>query len=149
MAVDKGIYRIIDANANRLKEGLRVCEEVSRFILNDNRLTRGLKSIRHEADGLLDALIGSSLCIAGRDSVHDTGRFIHTGRELRRSGVSDVFCANIQRVKESIRVLEEFSKICNKKCALGFKDLRYRVYEIEKKAVMSLRGARRATKQST
>jgi hypothetical protein len=142
-----GIYRIIDANANRLKEGLRVCEEVCRFILDDNRLTRGLKNIRHESDALLDALAGKSFCIAGRDSIHDTGRFIHTSRELRRTGVSDVFCANIQRVKESIRVLEEFSKIQNRKCAraprasrvsLGFKDLRYRVYEIEKQAVNRL-----------
>jgi len=129
----RGIYRVIDANANRLKEGLRVCEEVGRFILNDNRLTRDLKEIRHEADGLLGALACRSVCLSGRDSAHDTGRTIHTSRELKRTCVSDIFCANIQRVKESIRVLEEFSKITNKKCALGFKDLRYRVYEIEKR----------------
>ncbi|MFA6384789.1 MAG: hypothetical protein WCY10_05405, partial [Candidatus Omnitrophota bacterium] len=69
-----GISRVIDANANRLKEGLRVCEEVARFILNDGRLTRGLKEIRHEADGLLDALISRSDCLFERDSTHDTGR---------------------------------------------------------------------------
>lgn len=133
-AASSGIDRIIDANANRLKEGLRVCEEVGRFILNDNRLTRDLKEIRHEVDGLMDALTSRSRCLSGRDSTRDTGRTIHTSHELQRTGVIDVFCANIQRVKESIRVLEEFSKITNKKCALVFKDLRYRVYEIEKRA---------------
>jgi thiamine-phosphate pyrophosphorylase len=140
-----GIYRIIDANANRLKEGLRVCEEVGRFILNDRRLTRDLKEIRHEVDGLMAALTSRSLCLSERDSARDTGRTIHTSHELQRTGVADIFCANIQRVKESIRVLEEFSKLANKKCAraaLGFKALRYRVYEIEKQANLSLRGAK-------
>ncbi|MFA5100516.1 MAG: thiamine-phosphate pyrophosphorylase [Candidatus Omnitrophota bacterium] len=138
--VSSGIYRIIDANANRLKEGLRVCEEVSRFILDDNRLTRDLKNIRHEVDGLMAALTSRSACLSGRDSAHDTGRTIHTSRELERAGVGDIFCANIQRAKESIRVLEEFSKILNRKSALGFKDLRYRVYGIEKQSSASLRG---------
>jgi thiamine-phosphate pyrophosphorylase len=140
-AASRGMYRIIDANANRLKEGLRVCEDVSRFIMNDSRLSRNLKEIRHEVDGLLGALAGRSLCLSGRDSTHDTGRTIHTSHELQRTGVVDIFCANIQRVKESIRVLEEFAKITDKKparAALGFKDLRYRVYEIEKQAVNRL-----------
>jgi thiamine-phosphate pyrophosphorylase len=130
-----GIYRIIDANANRLKEGLRVCEDVIRFILEDNALTRDLKNIRHDVDAFLGALTDRRRCLQSRDSVMDTGRSIHTVRELSRSSVCDIFCANIQRVKESIRVLEEFSKIANKKSALGFKELRYRVYEIEKKAI--------------
>ena len=134
----KGVYRIIDANANRLKEGLRVCEEVSRFILDDAALSRGLKAIRHAADGLLADLADRSCCIRERDSAGDAGRRIHAAGELKRAGVNDIFCANIQRVKESIRVLEEFSKLYNSACASGFKDLRYRVYEVEKQAVKKL-----------
>ena len=134
------IYRVIDANANRLKEGLRVCEEVSRFILEDNRLSRDLKSIRHQADGFINALACRSVRLHARDSVNDTGRVIHSSHELKRSSVTDLFNANIQRVKESMRVLEEFSKIGNKKCALGFKDLRYRAYEIEKQVGALLPG---------
>jgi hypothetical protein len=57
------------------------------------------------------------------------------GQELKRSSVEDIFRANIQRVKESIRVLEEFSKLINKQAAIGFKKMRYRLYEIEKKAL--------------
>ena len=134
-----GIYRVIDANANRLKEGLRVCEEVSRFILEDKQLTLRLKNIRHEVDGLVSVVAGRSLCLSARDSAGDTGRPIHTASELKRSGVTDLFAANIQRVKESMRVLEEFSKIIDRKCALAFKDLRYRVYEIEKRGQALLR----------
>lgn len=63
----------------------------------------------------------------------DIGKNIYIN-ELKRSGVKDIFFANMQRVKESIRVLEEFSKLKNKNTALNFKNLRYAIYEIEKKA---------------
>jgi len=54
--------------------------------------------------------------------------------ELKREGPKDIFFANIQRVKESIRVLEEFSKLTNIKSSLKFKRARYKIYAIEKKA---------------
>ncbi|HOU36228.1 MAG TPA: thiamine-phosphate pyrophosphorylase [Candidatus Omnitrophota bacterium] len=133
-----GIYRIIDANTNRLKEGLRVCEEIFRFIVEDRRITRLLKGIRHQADVLAAALACRNRRLAARNSARDTGRSLHTRPELKRSGVSDLFAANIQRVKESIRVLEEFSKLTDTKCALGFKELRYRVYEIEQRAAKAI-----------
>ena len=41
------ILRIIDANANRLREALRVCEDIARFILSDKRATQEFKSLRH------------------------------------------------------------------------------------------------------
>jgi hypothetical protein len=37
-------------------------------------------------------------------------------------------------VKESVRVLEEFTKLINKGLAVRFKELRYDIYELEKKA---------------
>jgi len=39
----------------------------------------------------------------------------------------------MQRVKESARVLEEFSKLIDRKVSVGFKNIRYGIYEIEKK----------------
>ena len=68
-----------------------------------------------------------------REVASDVGRknFRH---ELSRTNLRDIFWANIQRVKESLRVLEEFSKLENTKAALRFKQLRYKVYEIEKKS---------------
>ena len=70
----------------------------------------------------------------GRNSIKDVGRFIKAD-ELKRKGVRDIFFANMQRVKESIRVLEEFAKLGNLKAALGFKDIRYKIYDIEKKVL--------------
>ena len=39
-ASDGRVLRVIDANANRLTEGLRVCEDTARFILNDKKATQ-------------------------------------------------------------------------------------------------------------
>lgn len=131
------INRVIDANINRAKEGLRVCEEVTRFILDNRRLTSELKIIRHNLSSVAVSLAAKDKLIKERSSLKDVGRFLKAN-ELRRSGVSDIFSANIGRVKESVRVLEEFSKLINLKAALGFKSIRYRIYEIEKKASASL-----------
>lgn len=135
----QNIGRVIDANINRAKEGLRVCEEVARFILNDRGLSSGLKSIRHKLTSLLDSLLPKQKLLEERSSNKDVGRHIKAG-ELKRSGVRDILYANMQRVKESIRVLEEFSKLLNIKTALGFKEARYKIYEIEKKISLRLKG---------
>lgn len=130
---DKTVYRIIDANINRAKEGLRVCEEIARFSLDNRSLTAGLKKLRHALDGALIQLpAGSSDLLRQRNSRSDVGSSL-SAHELKRKDVQDIFYANIQRVKESMRVLEEFSKLLNRKCSLKFKKIRYDVYQIEKK----------------
>ena len=40
-------YRIIDANLNRLREGIRVVEDIFRYIYNDKELSTKLKNLRH------------------------------------------------------------------------------------------------------
>ena len=138
------VGRIIDADLNRAKEGLRVCEEVTRFILNDRRSTSELRAIRHALEPVVSSLWLKSELIAGRDSAGDIGRNIQLGETSRR-GIEDIFFANIQRVKESLRVLEEFGKLRNVRASLRLKSLRYRVYEVEKRIaqkVASLRGNR-------
>ncbi len=129
----KLIYRIIDANLNRAKEGLRVCEDITRFILESPSLTANLKQIRHKLDKLILSFAPQRYkLLLTREAKNDVGRLIF-GQELKRSGISDILFANIQRVKESIRVLEEFSKLSNAKRAADFKAARYSVYELEKK----------------
>lgn len=92
-----------------------------------------IKKIRHQIDiGVKDLASRESL-LKERASLKDVGEKIYIN-ELIRHSVKDVFSANIQRVKESIRVLEEFSKLINIKSALKFKSVRYKIYEIEKKA---------------
>lgn len=114
-------------------EGLRVCEEVARFILNNQSLTSKLKEIRHKINAILKRLPRKTELLCARDSQKDVGRDIYIN-ELRRSNYQDIFFANIQRVKESIRVLEEFSKLMDKKTAIEFKRLRYGIYGLEKRA---------------
>ncbi|HNV23940.1 MAG TPA: thiamine-phosphate pyrophosphorylase [Candidatus Omnitrophota bacterium] len=125
------LYRIIDANLNRAKEGLRVCEDVCRFILDDKKNTREFKDIRHRLTHLISFLPVSQV-IRYRDSDTDVGRMTTTA-ELRRKKIADIFYANSQRVKESIRVLEEFFKLGHPATAKDLKILRYKIYALEKK----------------
>jgi thiamine-phosphate pyrophosphorylase len=129
----KIINRIIDANLNRTKEGLRVLEEISRFILNNRDLTAGFKKIRHKVDATLELLPPKKNLLKERESLKDIG-FDICVNEFKRKDITDIYFANLQRIKESVRVLEEFSKLINLDCALRFKKIRYTLYEIEKKA---------------
>jgi thiamine-phosphate pyrophosphorylase len=126
------ISRIIDANINRAKEGLRVCEEIARFILESRSLTASLKNIRHKISSLSKQLCPQAKLFSGRNSAKDTGRRIYTN-ELKRTGVGDILFANMQRAKEAVRVLEEFAKLIEIKTAISFKEIRYELYELEKK----------------
>lgn len=127
------IGRIIDANLNRAKEGLRVCEEVARFVLDHRKFAAEFKAFRHRINTLGNKIYSPALLLDQRQALGDVGRLNSCG-ELKRANYKDVFFANLQRVKESLRVLEEFSKLSDPAIALGFKQLRYKVYEIEKKA---------------
>jgi len=133
----RSINRIIDANINRTKEGLRVCEEIARFILNSRSLTLDFKKNRHRIEAILKRLPNRTTLIKERESLSDVGKDI-TLSELKRRNYRDIFFANIQRVKESIRVLEEFTKLINKDIALEFKKTRYLIYEIEKKGIAKI-----------
>ncbi|MFA5410315.1 MAG: thiamine-phosphate pyrophosphorylase [Candidatus Omnitrophota bacterium] len=125
--------RIIDANINRLREGLRVCEEITRFVLNSRLLTEDFKKIRHSINLLIKRMPAGIELIKKRDSLKDIGSRIYIKDEFRRSSCEDIFFANMQRVKESARVLEEFSKLKDVNLARGFKKIRYAIYETEKR----------------
>lgn len=124
--------RIIDANCNRAKEGLRVCEDIIRFIMGDEKLTMQLKDTRHCITSVLKSLgIKEQDLVDSRSTGEDVGKKSSVD-EINKNDIRQVLSANLQRVKESIRVLEEVSKIINKDKSQKFKDLRYKVYDIEK-----------------
>lgn len=134
-----GIYRILDANLNRAREGLRVCEDVTRFVLDSDRLSKELKALRHGiASAICSMPQGPKQLLAARDANGDVGKGSKRISEMRRVSAADVFMANIQRVKESLRVLEEFAKIIDTRLAIRFRRLRFRAYDIEKKTVKVL-----------
>ena len=125
--------RVLDANYNRAKEGLRVCEDAARFLLDDRILSAGFKRVRH---ALAEAMhpLGLKDIVTSRDIRRDVGKGTISS-ERRRKGIADVFYANAQRVKESLRVLEEFVKVLSPDASEKFKRLRYSVYELEKKVL--------------
>ena len=134
--LDKKVYRIIDANFNRTQEGLRVCEEVARFILGSSALNIRFKKLRHSIKAILKCLprdLRESI-ISFRESASDVGRG-KSKLEKTRADFKDIFIANIQRAKESLRVLEEFFKIIDTGLSAKFKRLRYKAYTLEKDTI--------------
>lgn len=128
------IYRIIDVNLNRSREGLRVCEDISRFILNSPHLTSQFKRIRHRITTISKGLpVSSDELLERRDSDKDVGRRPHLN--VKKKDWKEIFLTNIQRTEEAVRVLEEFSRVVNKRCAEDFQKLRFRVYTLEKKVI--------------
>jgi thiamine-phosphate pyrophosphorylase len=121
------IFRIIDVNLNRATEGLRVVEEVCRFILEDAKLTLEAKQLR----GRLSRVIRHEL--ASRNAAGDVGREPYTKNEQSRAGLENIFKANIKRAEEAVRCLEEFSKLLKASYGKAFKTIRFEIYELEKK----------------
>jgi len=135
-SIDPKIYRVIDANFNRAKEGLRVCEDVCRFVYDYRSTTRTLKDIRHDLTAIMKAFKWKSI-IDARDMAADVGKR-STLTEMSRNTVKDVLFANLQRAKESVRVLEEISKLLSKNTSENFKKLRYRIYRMERLLVRKI-----------
>lgn len=133
----KRIARIIDVNANRLREGLRVTEEITRLVLNDTGLTRRLKEKRHVAGDLVQKLPMAEALLEARDSESDVG--VQKGFDtVPRQDIEDILRANLRRSQESCRVLEEFSKLFDRNTSESFKEMRFDLYTLEKTIITKL-----------
>lgn len=125
MSENERIYRVIDANLNRLKEGLRVVEDIKRYVFDDAQLAYKIKNLRHKAK------IPANEFIKFRDADSDVLKK-STKTEQDRQNLDDIMTANIKRAQESARVLEECFKLVNLELSELFKTIRYELYEIEK-----------------
>jgi thiamine-phosphate pyrophosphorylase len=133
--------RMIDANLNRSSEGLRVLEDVARFLLNDTQLSQRLKALRHDLARETKSL--SVELLSQRDSEHDVGRPHSKDRELSREATSqrsllDLVTANAKRVEESLRVVEELTKLPEMSSMLNsarFEQARFALYTLERDLV--------------
>lgn len=145
----KKIYQIIDVNINRAREGLRVVEEICRFCLNSPALSKKLKSLRHRISKTVDPV----LLVKFRDSESDIGRKVSFDsafaeatvdrsadkKRLKIRKIKDVLIANLVRSQESVRVLEEFSKLINPSLPGVYKAVRFELYDIEKKVLKKVK----------
>jgi thiamine-phosphate pyrophosphorylase len=123
--------RILDAAANRAREGLRVLEDYVRFSLDDRHLTRLLKNWRHRLAAILSTFDSQGL-VSSRDTPRDVGTTIKTRREGVRETLRDVVTANFKRAQEATRTLEEYGKLLASALGRQFEELRYDLYTIEK-----------------
>ena len=125
------LYRVIDANLNRLREGIRVLEDIARYLQNDRHLSSRLKTLRHQSK--IDDLSG---LLSSRDSVNDVLRPTMES-EMQRDTLESVLVANYKRAEEASRVLEEMYKIVDPVLAENFKQIRYELYALEKAHLLS------------
>ena len=129
--MEKRFIRILDTNLNRCKEGLRVIEDTCRFVFCDATFYKKIRKVRHLSSKYLADQYEQFL--SARDSVKDSGR---KAKEQSRQNLKNIVIANFKRAQESLRVLEEYSKIIDFNIALKYKALRYEVYTIEKKMLL-------------
>jgi hypothetical protein len=144
------IYRVLDANVNRLREALRVIEEYYRFIDERPIICCRLKKLRH---ALID--IESTLCrralLANRDTAGDCFADRNRPEELdRHGGLDALVTANFKRGQEACRVIEEYAKVIagagHRPLSERAKTMRFALYAFEKE-LFGGKGKTRARKR--
>ncbi len=123
--MNPSIARILDANANRAREGLRVLEEYARFVLEDGLLAERTKRLRHEV---------ASVPIPGRSRniASDVGCGLEGASEYTRDDAASVAVAAARRTGEALRSLEEYGKVEAESLGRRFERLRYELYSLER-----------------
>jgi thiamine-phosphate pyrophosphorylase len=129
--------RLLDANANRAREALRVWEDYARFILDDQTLSLAVKSLRHDFAAAIHEV--SPDAILHRDTPGDVGTGNKVATELTRSSVAEVVTAAGKRLGEALRVIEEFAKITHPPVAARLETIRYAAYDLEAGLARTLR----------
>jgi thiamine-phosphate pyrophosphorylase len=123
--------RILDAGANRAREALRIIEDYCRFTLDDRFLTGELKRLRHDLTEVL-AVLPASLLLEARETLRDVGTNVSTDREQERLSVPALVQANLKRLQEALRSLEEYGKLHSPRLGAALEQLRYRSYTLER-----------------
>ena len=133
--------RMIDANLNRSSEGLRVLEDVARFLLNDAEMCQRLRTLRHDLARETKSLnVG---LLSQRDAGHDVGHLSSRETEINMKTTSlqdllDLVTANARRVEESLRVVEELAKLPEISSVLNsasFEQARFDLYTLERELI--------------
>lgn len=123
--------RILDANANRAREAMRVMEESARFLLDDANLTQQLKQLRHDFS---HAMTKVPALDTNRNTPGDVGTRWTAPGELARESVVDTVIAAGMRLSEALRTIEEFLKATpNIGLASDIEQFRYRAYDLEQR----------------
>jgi thiamine-phosphate pyrophosphorylase len=120
------IARILDANLNRAREGLRTVEEWCRFALADPSLSQQCKDLRQALAQWHHTALKSA-----RNTPEDVGTQLTHPQECQRPSPQALIQANLGRVQEALRVLEEYGKLYETGMGDSCKQMRYQVYALE------------------
>lgn len=120
------IYRILDANLDRAREGLRVIEEWCRLGLEQARTAELCKDYRQEI-----ARWHRPEFRYARHTAADVGTTLTHPQETQREDIRALLQANFCRIQEALRVLEEYGKLVDGHFAAAMKQLRYHIYQLE------------------
>jgi len=136
----RALTRLLDANANRAREAMRVMEDAARFLLDDAGLSREIKTFRHD---FAESLRPLDMLTFSRDTPGDVGTRSTTPGEQSRSAAADVAIAAGKRLSEALRAMEEYTKIINPDVAARMEQLRYRGYDLDHRLCLALGAGRR------
>jgi thiamine-phosphate pyrophosphorylase len=134
--------RILDVNSNRAREALRVVEDYCRFVLNDRCLCSEVKQLRHDLAAIL-ADIPLNHLLAARDTPNDVGTDVSTTSERERCSPRAVAEANLKRLQEALRSVEEFAKLRSPRMSEAVERIRYRAYTLEQAILLGARARQR------
>jgi len=132
--MNMSIWRILDANANRAREALRVIEDYVRFTLDDAGLSAAAKDLRHDLAAALAPLDAARAHVM-RDAPGDVGATLTGSGEYTRHSPRDVIVAAGKRLTEALRSLEEYGKTQDVELAMAVERVRYRAYDLEKRVL--------------
>ena len=123
---DKRVARLIDANLDRAREGLRVIEDWCRFGLDRQDLVIPLKDWRQQL-GQLHA----DCYRQARSTATDPAAGLSHPAQQSRTDSTLVLKANASRVQEALRVIEEFARTGDAELARTAASVRYALYDHE------------------
>ena len=123
---DKRVARLIDANLDRAREGLRVIEDWCRFGLDRQDLVIPLKDWRQQL-GQLHA----DCYRQARSTATDPAAGLSHPAQQTRTDSTQVLKANASRVQEALRVVEEFARTVDADLARTAASVRYGLYDHE------------------
>ena len=120
------IERLLDANLDRAREGLRVLEDWARFGLDRPDLVGRSKDLRQRL-----GLLHRDSYKWARHSATDSAAGLTHPAQSARSSPDQIVAANAARVQEALRVLEEFGRGIDPPLAEEAARCRYRLYDLE------------------
>jgi thiamine-phosphate pyrophosphorylase len=132
--MDQHHLRLIDANANRAREGIRTAEDYIRFQVGETYWSRSLKTIRRSITELLQQHFSDRDLLSSRNVSGDPGKpgdcNLKSSVE-RKVEPKSVAHRGLKRGQEALRVLEEYMRGEFSQTSLQFEKHRYALYEAE------------------